>query len=87
VISLNTYNRSASVYMIKHIYIVLCLLAVGVLQGQADRDYQELDFTNPQTYHIAKVNVVGTESRDQNAIKSITGLRERRGSHTKYRLV
>jgi len=39
-------------------------------------DFAELNYSEPKQYTIGKVNVVGAERRDGNAIKSITGLRE-----------
>lgn len=38
--------------------------------------YAELDYSQKVSYTIAQVNVRGAERRDDNAIKSITGLRE-----------
>ena len=60
----------------RFILAIAGLFFVIMLRAQTDRSYQELDYNNPQEYHIAKVQVVGTESRDKNAIRSITGLRE-----------
>ncbi len=67
---------------IKHI----CLLALGccfytvALQAQDvntySPDFAQLDFENRQTFTIKEVRIVGAERRDDNAIKSITGLRE-----------
>lgn len=38
--------------------------------------FADLDYSNPQKYTIGALNVIGAEARDDNAIKSITGLRE-----------
>ncbi len=39
-------------------------------------EFAELDYSNPTKYNIGGINVLGAEARDDNAIKSITGLRE-----------
>ena len=57
--------------------LVLILSPFQILsQSEVGEGFLELDYTAPQQFTIASVNVKGTESRDQNAIKSITGLRE-----------
>jgi len=68
--------------MSKYILLAaLCFLSTWTVTAQdvgssTEREYAELDYAAPKSYDIAQVNVVGTESRDKNAIKSITGLRE-----------
>jgi len=78
VVSLNTYIRSESVsnHKMRLLVALVGIFSIFNLGAQTDRPYQELDYNNPQEYQIAEVKVVGTESRDKNAIKSITGLRE-----------
>jgi len=57
--------------------IVLCMqLTLHAQTDKSDRSFAEFDYTEPKTYDIAKVGIKGTESRDVNAIKTITGLRE-----------
>ncbi len=63
------------------VFIVLFftfLANMSAQEGESDigKGFAELDFTAPKTYGIAKITISGTESRDENAIKSITGLRE-----------
>ena len=56
------------------------LLIFGDVSAQTvnsfDPNFADFDYTSPKTYTLAQVNVVGAEQRDDNAIKSITGLRE-----------
>ena len=71
-----------SPYMIRR--VILLLLGFGLLLGGLTAqdtnplapNFVELDYSNKKTYHIAQVNITGAERRDDNAIKSITGLRE-----------
>ena len=60
-------------------FLGLCL-SWGGLKAQNTNplapDFVELDYSNKKIYHIAQVNITGAERRDDNAIKSITGLRE-----------
>ena len=55
---------------------VLMQFSLSAQTDKKDRGYADFDYTAPVTYDIAKVNIKGTESRDVNAIKTITGLRE-----------
>ena len=75
---LDIYKRSGYIinYSMRFSLIFFCSISLSGLQAQTDRTYQELDYTDPQTYTIAEVNIQGTATRDPNAIKSITGLRE-----------
>ena len=61
------------------LFLGLCL-SWGSLKAQNTNplapDFVELDYSNKKIYHIAQVNITGAERRDDNAIKSITGLRE-----------
>ena len=60
---------------------VILLFFLGLqVQAQTENpmapEFAELDYSNPSKYTIAQINVIGAEARDDNAIKSITGLRE-----------
>ncbi len=74
-------NQSLSDMLMRGIFIVLGLiLSSSGLMAQVTNemapDYIELDFSDKKIYHIADVQITGAERRDDNAIKSITGLRE-----------
>jgi len=69
-------QESVSNHKMRLLVALVGIFSIFNLGAQTDRPYQELDYNNPQEYQIAEVKVVGTESRDKNAIKSITGLRE-----------
>ena len=60
--------------------LVLSIALVQLLQGQTVNpfapDFVELNFTEKKEYLLKGVNIIGAERRDDNAIKSITGLRE-----------
>jgi len=61
------------------IFLGLCLSLGGLIAQNTNPlapDFVELDYSNKKIYHIAQVNITGAERRDDNAIKSITGLRE-----------
>jgi outer membrane protein insertion porin family len=55
------------------VLILICLSLSFFIQAQEDRSI--IDYTQKNTYNIGGVEVVGAETRDRNAIKSITGLR------------
>jgi len=55
------------------VLILICLSLSFLIQAQEDRSI--IDYTQKNTYNIGGVEVVGAETRDRNAIKSITGLR------------
>lgn len=55
---------------------VFMQFSLSAQTDKKDRSYADFNYTEPVTYDIAKVNIKGTESRDINAIKTITGLRE-----------
>lgn len=73
-----------SLYNLTSMKQVISLLVIMsltvVLYGQKSNEYApgfaELDYSDKKIYHIAQVNVTGAERRDDNAIKSITRLRE-----------
>ena len=57
----------------------LSLLTIQVFSQVANSyapDFAQLDYENRKEFNIKQVNIVGAERRDDNAIKSITGLRE-----------
>ncbi len=56
--------------------IIMSLSINGQVENGMAPEFVELDYSNKKIYHIAKVDVKGAERRDDNAIKSITGLRE-----------
>lgn len=62
------------------LFVGILSLCTTVMYGQEANSYApefaQLDFSNPKKYTIGAFNVVGAEARDDNAIKSITGLRE-----------
>ena len=59
---------------------LICLLATTLSIAQETNplfeDYITVDYQAKESYKIAQVNVVGTETRDTNAIKSIVKLKE-----------
>ena len=56
-------------------FIILFTVSVSsVVKGQQENEV--IDYSTKNTYEIGGVNIVGSESRDRNAIKSISGLRE-----------
>lgn len=57
-------------------FAVIMQFSVSGQTDKKDRNYADFNYTEPVTYDIAKVSIKGTESRDINAIKTITGLRE-----------
>ncbi|MDG2448160.1 MAG: POTRA domain-containing protein, partial [Saprospiraceae bacterium] len=65
---------------LKYIGFLGLLISSTYLNAQEENplfdNYISLDYENKKTYTIAQVNVVGTETRDTNAIKSIVKLRE-----------
>ena len=66
---------------IKSALLVLLAFTTAGINAQVNTEqmtegYADLNYSEPKEYTIAVVNVTGTESRDKNAIKSITGLRE-----------
>ncbi len=67
-------------FMKKYSLLLFIAMAAVSLNAQVENDlapgFMELDYSDKKQYHIAKVNVTGAERRDDNAIKSITGLRE-----------
>ena len=81
--ALRRISRFCHINSMRNIFlftIALCLSAIQLCSQvdveQLSEGFAELDYTQPKTYAIAKVSVTGTETRDENAIKSITGLRE-----------
>jgi len=70
-----------SISMGKYILAFLCLLiSMSSISAQdttpPEREFGDLDYQDPKSYTVAKLDVIGTESRDKNAIKSIIGVRE-----------
>ena len=43
---------------------------------QAQQENAVIDYTSKNTYEIGGITIIGSENRDRNAIKSISGLRE-----------
>lgn len=65
-------------YILSLVAIVLCISTALVAQevNPMASDFAQLNYSDAKTYTIAQVNVKGAERRDDNAIKSITKLRE-----------
>lgn len=63
------------IYLRYIFFIILFTVSVSsVVKGQQENEV--IDYSTKNTYEIGGVNIVGSESRDRNAIKSISGLRE-----------
>ncbi len=77
-----SFGSPYSTNMIRIVVLLLLgfCLSWGSLKAQNTNPlapgFVELDYSNKKIYHIAQVNITGAERRDDNAIKSITGLRE-----------
>ncbi len=76
------FERQLTTHMLQRVILSVLVLTIclnsimsQVVNDMAP-DFVELDYSNKKIYHIAEVNVTGAERRDDNAIKSITGLRE-----------
>lgn len=79
----NRFLRIKVAFALMGKYILLVILSLTGIslfgQNEANEispEFASLDFENPTEYPIAKVTVAGTETRDVNAIKSITKLRK-----------
>lgn len=75
------FEVQINLILMKRIFILLFFGAIGLSvsaqeQNQMAPGFVELNYSDKKIYHIAQVNVTGAERRDDNAIKSITGLRE-----------
>ena len=64
----------------KHIFkIVIVLLTLWMTNTHIyAQDNNIFNYSNKKTYEIGGITIQGAETRDRNAIKSITGLREGR---------
>ncbi len=62
-------------YLLPLIVVFACSLHAQEVADDMAEGFAKLDYSNPKKYGIAKVDVNGTESRDKNAIRSITGLK------------
>ncbi len=62
-------------YLCIGIFLFIAMIGYGQQVNTLLPGFSQLDFSNPQTYTIGGIHVVGAEARDDNAIKSITGLR------------
>ncbi|MCZ2100555.1 MAG: outer membrane protein assembly factor [Chitinophagales bacterium] len=62
----------------KHIFrIVFCTCVFGIGFGQVHAQEDDIfNYGDKKTYEIGGVTIQGSETRDRNAIKSITGLKE-----------
>ncbi len=78
-------KRSAKVYMsnsfqMRVLVAILLGLLGNIVHAQTSNplfpSFAEHELTDPKTYTLGAVNVIGAERRDDNAIKSITALRE-----------
>ncbi|MFZ1455018.1 MAG: POTRA domain-containing protein, partial [Saprospiraceae bacterium] len=58
------------IFLLTIISITMCAVV------QAQQENAVIDYTSKNTYEIGGITIIGSENRDRNAIKSISGLRE-----------
>ena len=63
------------IHMMRYITLILLTISSWTIQAQTD-SLDILDYTDKNTYEIGGIDIVGAESRDRTAIKSIAGLNE-----------
>ncbi|MFT4568668.1 MAG: outer membrane protein insertion porin family [Saprospiraceae bacterium] len=82
VIDIGRFFTSLRLHNFMRIFLIVGILSLctSIIYGQKENtfapEFAELDYSNPTKYNIGGINVIGAEARDDNAIKSITGLRE-----------
>jgi outer membrane protein insertion porin family len=57
-------------------YLSLLLVFLFIAKSSAQEGFKVYEYAEKKTYEIGRIKITGTTTRDKNAVKSITGLRE-----------